>query len=46
MIGPKMRLPTGTVPPKAMNHSAITSTRSELAMFCWNSVLIAVVSVK
>jgi len=42
MIGPKIRLPTGTDPPNAMNHSGIAATRSVSARFSWKIVISAV----
>ena len=39
MIGPKIRLPIGTDPPKAMNHSGITLARSVSARFSWKIVI-------
>ena len=42
MSGPKIRLPIGTVPPNAMNHSGITAARSVSAMFSCKIVISAV----
>jgi len=43
MTGAKIRLPSGTVPPNAMNHSAITRPRSLSSSLLWRIVLIEVV---
>ena len=45
-IGPKTRLPIGTVPPKAMNHRGITPARSVSARFCCTTVIIDVAVTK
>ena len=46
MIGPKIRLPSGIDPPKAMNHSGITLARSVSARFSWKIVISAVAARK
>ena len=42
ITGPKIRLPIGIDPPKAMNHSGITLARSVSARFSWKIVISAV----
>ena len=39
ITGPNSRLPMGTDPPNAMNHSGITLARSVSAMFSWKIVI-------
>jgi len=46
ITGANNRLPKGTVPPKAMNHSAITRPRSWSAKRLCNTVFIDVVVAK
>ena len=40
--GPNTKAPSGTVPPKAMNHRAMTRPRTSSASVCWSTVIIAV----
>jgi len=46
MSGAKMRLPSGTVPPNAMNHNAITRPRSWSARRLCSTVFMEVVVAK
>lgn len=46
MTGPNARLPMATVPPKPMNHRAMTRARSLLRRLCWMTVSLDVAMAK
>ena len=43
ITGPKIALPSGMVPPKAINHKAMTRARISTSSLLWNTVIIDVV---
>ena len=46
VIAPNARVPRGTVPPKPMNHSAMTRPRTALLTCCWSTVSSEVMTTK